>query len=256
MWDPQQYSRYADERSRPFYELVARIGAPRASLVYDLGCGPGELTASLRDRWPEARIIGVDNSPSMLDRASAFAGDEVSFENADLSTFLPPEDADVVISNAAYQWVDNHVDVLREIASRLPAGGWLALQVPGNFDAPSHRIIRGLARSHKWQQRLSEVELRESPVLEPEEYGELFAAAGLLIDTWETTYNQVLPGDDPVLDWVRGTALTPILGVLDEVEQEQFLTDLSPVLRDAYPRRPYGTVFPFRRIFAVGHRPT
>lgn len=255
VWDPTQYAKYADQRSRPFFELTARIGAVRPGLVYDLGCGPGELTASLADRWPDARVVGVDNDPAMLDRAAAHAGERVSFVDADLAGFVPPSEADVVVSNAAYQWVDGNADMLRRIAAGLPAGGWLAVQVPGNFSAPSHTVIRSLIAERRWQERTGGLRLREDPVLDAAGYGALFAAEGLRVDTWETTYNQVLQGADAVLEWVQGSALRPVLARLDPEGRRELLAELGPLLREAYPPGAAGTVFPFRRIFAVGHGP-
>lgn len=255
MWDPSQYAKYADHRSRPFHELVARVDAREPRLVYDLGCGSGELTSTLADRWPGAQVVGVDNDPAMLAKAADHAGERLRFVDGDLTDFLPPTDADVVVSNAAYQWVDGNAHQLRMIASRLPAGGWLAVQVPGNFAAPSHVAIRGLIGEPQWQERTGGLRLREDPVLDAAAYGDLLAAEGLRVDTWETTYNQVLDGDDPVLEWVKGTALRPALDVLDADGQAELIEALRPRLRAAYPRTAAGTVFPFRRIFAVGHRP-
>ena len=255
MWDPTQYAKYAEHRSRPFFDLTARIDAAAPRLVYDLGCGPGELTAALGERWPDTQIVGVDNDPAMLERAARHATERVSFQHGDLAELLPPVDTDVVVSNAAYQWVDNNVALLRQIAERLPVGGWLAVQVPGNFSAPSHVTIRGLVGEPQWQERTGGLQLRTDPVLDAAGYGDVFAMAGLLVDTWETTYNQVLDGDDPVLEWVKGTALRPVLDALDAEGQRDFIAELRPRLRAAYPASAAGTVFAFRRIFAVGHRP-
>lgn len=254
MWDPNQYQRYSDERSRPFYDLVGRIRVRGPHLVYDLGCGPGALTASLARRWPSAQVVGVDNDPAMLASAAAHAGDRVSFRRGDLATFLPPAETDVVVSNAAYHWVDGHTVVLERIAAQLPDHGALAIQVPGNFSAPSHAIVRELLAEPTWARRLPNLPQRADPVRSALEYGELFARQGLAVDTWETTYNQVLPGEDPVLEWVKGTVLRPVLDALDEAQQVELLTELGPRLRGAYPATQAGVVFPFRRIFAVGHR--
>lgn len=256
-WDPQQYARYADHRSRPFFDLVGRVQAADPGRIIDLGCGPGELTATLRRRWPAAAVVGIDNSPTMLERAQAHTDDQLSFAAGDLTDFRPGPSYDVVLSNAAYQWVDGHPAILREIAADLPRGGWLAVQVPGNFTGPSHNEIRSLVAEPKWQAALDGLTLPADAVLQPTEYGDLMAAEGLAADTWETTYNQVLDGTDPVLEWVKGTALVPVLTRLraqDPALEPVFLDALALRLRAAYPRRGYGTVFPFRRIFAVGHR--
>lgn len=258
VWDPTVYGAFADDRSRPFFDLLARVGAVAPRKVVDLGCGPGELTATLADRWPGATVVGVDNSPDMLAAAESHGSQRVSFRLGDLADHLPDGDVDVVVSNAAYQWVPDHGAILRRIAERLPAGGWLAVQVPGNFDAPSHRAIRELVGQPKWQRLTGGLQLRADPVLSPAAYAGLVMAAGLRADVWETTYQQVLTGEDPVLTWVSGTALRPVLTALPPARQQDFLDELAPRLRAAYPQTagPAGpvTVFGFRRIFLVGHR--
>jgi len=162
---------------------------------------------------------------------------------------------DVIISNAALQWVPEHRELLVRWAGGLNPGGWLAFQVPGNFGAPSHVLLRELAGSPRWRERLGGV-LRSDPVSEPAEYVALLAEAGCRVNAWETTYAQILPGDDPVLEWVKGTALRPVLTALgtDSAEAAEFLDDYRALLREAYPAAPYGTVFPFRRIFVVARR--
>jgi len=223
--------------------------------VVDLGCGSGELTATLAARWPAARILGVDNSQPMLAEAAAHADERVSFVRGDLGSYLPDPATDVVVSNAAYQWVDGHPAVLERIARQLRRGGWLAVQLPGNFRSPSHRLLRQTLALQRWQEATGGLRLLEDPVLEPVGYADLFAAAGLVPDVWETTYSQVLTGSDPVLEWVKGTALRPVLSALPDRLHQDFLAELGGRLRRAYPPRPYGTVFGFRRIFAVGRRP-
>lgn len=247
-WDPAQYHRYAAERSRPFAELLARIGDVDACYVVDLGCGSGELTAQLAQRWPRAEVEGVDSSVEMLAQAQARPG--LRFTRADIRDWRPDRPVDVLVSSAALQWVDGHEQVLRSLAGALAAGGWLALQVPGNFAADSHRLLRDLAA--RW---VPELALRADPVLDPAGYADLLAGAGLRVDAWETTYLQLLPGADPVLEWVKGTALRPVLAALPADRQPGFLTEYGAALRAAYPATAHGTYFPFRRIFAVGHHP-
>lgn len=254
MWDPQQYQRYAEERSRAFRDLVDRIRVRGPHLVYDLGCGTGAMTASLSRRWPSAQVVGIDNDPSMLAAAAEHANDRVSFQRGDLAAFLPPPETDVVVSNAAYQWVEGHPAVLAQLAARIPDHGCLAIQVPGNFAEPSHTIVHELLAQPEWAERLQGLKMPTNPVLDAAAYGELFARQGLSVDTWETTYNQVLAGEDPVLEWMRGAPLRPVLSRLTAELQTELLDQLRPQFAAAYPRSAAGIVLPFRRIFAIGHR--
>jgi trans-aconitate 2-methyltransferase len=252
MWDPAVYLAYADERGRPFGELLARVGAGSPRRVVDLGCGPGTLTAGLAARWPEARVEGLDSSPSMIAKAAELDS-AVSFGVADVREWTPEPDTDVVISNATLQWVPEHVSLLRSWAAALPSGAWLAFGVPGNFDAPSHRLLRSVARSGAWRQRLAAVEFRSSPVLDAVGYASLLRSLGCEVDAWETTYVHVLPAGDahPVLAWMSGTALRPVRAELDDAEWGAFAAELGGELAAAYPVGPAGVLFPFRRIFVV-----
>src|SRR4051794_39529205 len=210
-WDPTQYSRYADERGRPFHDLLARVGAEAPRRVVDVGCGSGELTAVLAQRWPDAAVEGFDSSPEMIDAADS-AG-RVSFRVDDAMTWAPPADTDVIVCNAVLQWVPAHRDLLHRWATALPPGGWLAVQVPGNFESFSHTLMRALADSPRWSHQLTGI-LRHDAVGAPTEYAALLQRAGLAADVWETTYVHVLPGPDPVLEWLRGTGLRPVYAAL------------------------------------------
>jgi trans-aconitate 2-methyltransferase len=251
-WDPEQYGRFARERDRPFLDLVARVGASAPRRVVDLGCGPGALTGLLAQRWPNASVDGIDSSPEMIAAASASG---VTFRVGDIESWRPSPDTDVVVSNAAFQWVPTHRSLLRDWAAALPSGGWLAWQVPGNFDSPSHALMRSLAESPRWKDRLGGVLRHEDPVDSPSQYATLLLDLGWDADAWETTYVHVLPGTHPVLEWVRGTGLRPVLAVLSAEERAEFEPSFAALLRDAYPPGPAGTLFPFRRIFCVGHKP-
>ncbi len=245
-WDPTAYLGFADHRARPFHDLLARVTARAPRRVVDLGCGPGNLTALLAARWPAAAVEAVDSSAEMVHAARARG---IDARRADLTDWVPAADTDVVVSNAVLHWVPQHRDLLPRWVAALPSGAELALQVPGNFGAPSHALVRELAGRHG-------VHLpADSPVAEPVEYAALLAATGAEVDVWETTYVHRLTGPDPVLQWIASTALRPVRDALGAPAYAAFRAELAPRLRAAYPARPDATTwFPFRRIFAVAHR--
>jgi trans-aconitate 2-methyltransferase len=274
MWDATLYLRFGGERARPFFDLLARVGAERPGYVVDMGCGPGHLTAMLAERWPGAIVCGVDNSPQMIEaarqlvpapavRTSVPSGSGptltshapgLSFMLDDIRHWKPQHLPDVIISNAVLQWVPDHRELIVRWVDQLADGGWLAFQVPGNFDQPSHAILRELAASARWRPLLRDVELNRQTA-DPADYAELLARAGCEVDAWETTYLHILPGEDPVLEWYKGTGLRPVLAVLDADQAADFLAEYGERLRAAYPPTPFGTMLPFRRVFAVAHRP-
>ncbi|MCU1616998.1 MAG: Trans-aconitate 2-methyltransferase [Frankiales bacterium] len=255
-WDPGTYLRFGDERSRPFADLLARVRVVAPRTVVDLGCGEGALTASLAERWPAARITGVDSSPEMLAAAAAHAvPGRVDFVAGDVRTWAPGGPVDLLVSNAVLHWVPGHDRLLGRWAAALAAGGALAVQVAGNFRAPTHALLAELCRSARWGGRLDAVAPVPDAVLDPAGYLDVLTGAGLVPDVWETTYLHVLSGPDPVLGWVRSTVLRPVLALLAATEAAELTADYAAVLRRSYPSRPDGTtVLPFRRIFAVGHR--
>ncbi|WP_330178573.1 trans-aconitate 2-methyltransferase [Nocardia sp. NBC_01503] len=254
MWDPRQYLAFDDHRARPFFDLVQRVYAEKPRRVVDLGCGPGNLTLTLGERWPEAALDASDSAPEMVAAARARG---IDARLLDVREWRPSADTDVVVSNAVLQWVPEHRELLATWARELPAGAWLAFQVPGNFDAPSHRAIRSLAGTERWRESLAPAGLLEPrAVLDPAGYARLLTAAGCLVDAWETTYLQRLSGPDPVLEWVTGTALTPVRDVLDDADWSDFRAELAPLLREAYPEQSDGaTWLPFRRVFVVAQTP-
>jgi trans-aconitate 2-methyltransferase len=268
MWDPGQYLRFGDERGRPFGDLLARVQAASPGYVVDLGCGPGNLTVSLAERWPEAQVLGVDNSPEMIAAANGAAGSaatatghaaagsagRLSFTLGDVRDWQPSRPVDVFVCNAVLQWVPGHLDLLTRWAGMLAPGGWLAVQMPGNFDQPSHAILRDLAASSRWRPLLGDVSLNRQAE-DPGTYLDLLARAGCRVDAWETTYLHVLPGNDPVLEWYKGTGLRPVLAALPAERTDEFLAEYAARAHDAYPPAPYGTVLPFRRVFVVATRP-
>jgi trans-aconitate 2-methyltransferase len=252
-WDPEQYLRFADERARPFGDLVSRIPVEKPGQVVDLGCGPGTLTVQLADRWPQASVVGLDHSPDMVRAASALARPGLSFHEGDLRAWRPQHPVDVIVANAVLQWVPDHMALLPQLAGHLAPGGSLAFQVPGNFGSPAHVLLREQRADARWRDRLSGT--TEAVVADPEVYLAALSGAGLQPDVWETTYLHLLAGPDAVLEWMKGTALRPVLGRLGQAEASAFLSEYRARLAEAYPSGPAGLVFPFRRIFAIGGRP-
>jgi trans-aconitate 2-methyltransferase len=249
-WDPDRYLTYADERGRPFVELVQRIGAAAPATVVDLGCGPGNLTRLLHERWLDADVLGIDSSPEMIESARA-AVPGIGFEVGDLRAWVDGggDPVDVLVSNATLQWVPGHLELLPRLVERVRPGGWFAFQVPGNFDEPSHTLRDELAAEEKYAAHTGGVAVPSSH--DPAVYLETLAAAGCTVDAWETTYLHVLTGHDPVFTWVSGTGARPTLQALPDGLRQEFEAEFKTRLRAAYPVHDYGVVLPFRRVFAV-----
>ena len=255
MWSPAQYHRYNNERSRPFFDLLAQVHLADIKTIADLGCGSGELTLALAERWPTSRVWGVDSSPEMIAQAKAHElPGRMTFEHADFTQWNAPAPMNLLFSNAAFQWVSDHHTLLKRLFGMIAPGGALAFQVPGNFEAPSHELLAKLRTSAKWKSRVGEGAHRHLAVKSPAWYLELLTSLGMQVESWETTYMHVLTGENAVLEWVKGTALRPVLAALSITEQVEFCSEYSVLLSEAYPSREFGTVFPFRRIFVVACR--
>lgn len=259
-WDPQHYLTYADERGRPFLDLLARVDEDAPQAVVDLGCGAGNLTRLLAQRWPGAAVVGVDSSAEMIARAREEAP-ELGFVHADLRDWLadPAREnhpVDVLVSNATLQWVPDHLALLPDLVAAVRPGGWLALGVPGNFDAPSHTTLRALAAQQPYAAHLAGVE-------HPSAHGaaaylRALAALDCTVDAWETTYLHVLDGPDPVFTWVSATGARPVLQALPDDLRPGFEAAYKARLRASYPPGSGGgdaTLLPFRRIFVVARVP-
>jgi trans-aconitate 2-methyltransferase len=247
-WDPEQYSTFADHRIRPALDLLNRIPLIDPETVWDLGCGTGSITRLLRDRWPGADVTGLDSSPEMLEQARNLP--VITWVLGSIEDWTPPQPAGVIYANASLHWVPNHDALFPRLAGYLAPGGVLAVQMPRNFDLPSHTLLYETAAEPSWADRVGHLPTA-SPIAGPARYHDLLAPHCEAVDVWETTYLQVLTGSDPVAAWTRGTAARPYLDALG-ADGEAFMADYAARLRDAYPPSPDGTtIFPMRRVFAV-----
>ncbi|HTF58141.1 MAG TPA: methyltransferase domain-containing protein [Planctomycetota bacterium] len=254
MWDVHQYRKFQPERSRPFHDLLARVPDLPFAAVADLGSGPGELTRVLADRWPRARVTGVDSSPEMLEAAKEFAlPGRLEFIQADVVTWNPPAPLDLVVSNAALQLIPDHETLLPRLAGRVAPGGVLAVQMPANAAEPIHTALAETLREGTWREKCADTHL-PSPLREARWYVETLGGLGFEVDAWTTVYHHLLPGRDPVLEWSRGSTMRPVLARLDGRERAEFEETYGARLRRAYPRIAGGTLFPFPRFFVVARR--
>ena len=248
-WNPQQYHLFAGHRLRPAVDLLGRIGAENPRRVVDLGCGAGNVTRLLRARWPEAQVIGCDNSPEMLEKARKDA-DSIEWRHADLAAWTPDAPVDVVYSNAALHWLDDHPALFARLVGALAPGGWLAVQMPQQWRGPSHIAAFELAREPRWRDKLAG--FRTEPVLAASDYYDMLAPRTAVLDIWETEYLQVLEGENPVVAWTKGSFLAQLLAPLNAAEAAEFEAEYARRVRDAYRPQPDGRVlFPFRRLFIV-----
>jgi len=252
-WNPAQYLKFADHRFRPAADLLARIGMAHPRYVCDLGCGTGHLTLELKQRWPEAEVIGVDSSPDMLAKAREVAPG-VKFSQANARDWQPDRPLDVIFCNAVLHWLPDHDKLFPRLLGLLAKDGVLAVQMPRNHESPSHRLMLQAAANGPWKDRLASVQ-GINPVHDPAFYFRALASRANDIDAWESEYLHVLTSEDPVVEWTRGTALRPYLEALDGAQRDAFLAEYGRLVAEAYPPEPDGrTLFPFRRIFIVARR--
>jgi trans-aconitate 2-methyltransferase len=251
-WDPQQYNKFEVQRWRPALDLLAALPAdlaPRS--IVDLGCGTGRLARVLADRFPEAEVVGIDDSAAMLAKAAAVRS-RVIWVEAEMGEWQPRAPIDLIVSNAALHWLDNHDRLFPRLVGAVASGGALAVQMPRNFGEPSHAILRNVASDPRWADRVRGGLLGDIPVHAPELYYDWLAPCSAAVEIWETIYLQVLDGDNAVLEWLKGTALRSVIAALTPGELDDFMARCTPALAAAYPRRPDGcTLFPFRRLFMI-----
>ncbi len=250
VWDPGQYLAFADLRLRPALDLLARVPVESPATVVDLGCGPGNVTRILKQRWPDAAITGIDGSPEML-AAARKEDPAIDWREADIAAWRPEAPVDVLYSNAALHWLDGHDALFPRLLEMVARGGALAVQMPRNPDAPFQALMTEVAQDGPWWDILAPL-LRPDPVAGPGFYYDLLRRHAAHVELWETTYSQVLSGDNPVLDWVKGSRLRPLLAALEEPERSEFEAAYAARLPAAYPKLADGdTLLPFRRLFLV-----
>lgn len=257
-WDPTQYLKFASERLRPAIDLLDRVplaAEPEAPMsVVDLGCGAGNLTPLIQLRWPQATLIGVDSSSTMLAKARQ-EYPTVSFVEADIASWRPEAPVDLLYSNAALHWLDNHETLIPGLLDCLKPGGWLAIQMPHNFAAPSHMCIVDAIELGPWRAKL-EPHLRRRPVADPDAYWRMLSDRTTMLDIWETEYLQVLSGANPVAEYTKGSWLKQFLDRLEEPERSAFEADYRQRVVTHYQKQADGrTLFPFRRLFILAQKP-
>lgn len=248
-WSPTQYLKFADERTHAARDLLAQVPLERAGIVYDLGCGPGNSTALLIERFPDARITGVDSSPGMLAEARK-AYPQVRFAEGDLTTWLPEEGTDLLFANALFQWVPDHLKVLQRLLAALSKGGVLAVQMPDNLDEPSHVAMRETAVSGPWAGKLKDVGRAHLPA--PTIYYNELKPHAARVDIWHTIYNHPVDGAKGIVEWVKGTGLRPYIDPLDTAERQAYLTAYEARIAKAYPLTFDGkALLRFPRLFII-----
>ena len=259
IWDANLYLKFADHRVRPALDLMGRLdpanGARPGHAIYDLGCGAGNITRILAERFLESRVVGIDSSEEMLAKARGQTADSrITFAKGDLAAFKPDVPPAILYSNAAYQWLPGHIDMFPDLMKALPSGGQLAVQMPRNHDSPSHTLMRTAAESGPWRDKLAKIG-GISRVSEPERYYEALKPLSSDLEVWESIYQQPLTGKDPVAQYTAGTGLRPFLEALNEPERTGFYDAYAKMIAEAYPTRADGiTLFPFRRLFIVARR--
>jgi trans-aconitate 2-methyltransferase len=253
-WSPTQYLKFEDERSRPARDLLAAVPLAVARRIVDLGCGPGNSTELLAVRYPDAEVIGLESSPNML-AAARKRLPRARFVEADIADWRPREQVDLLFANAVFQWVPHHLDVLARLLAALPPGGVMALQMPDNLTEPSHRLMREVAASGPWAEKLAPARALRDYLPAPSIYYDRLKPLARRVDIWHTIYNHALAGPDAILEWVTGTGLRPFLAPLGPAETEAFLIEYKARLAREYPQRVDGTcLFRFPRIFIVAIR--
>ena len=253
-WNPQLYSRYEDERTRPARELLGRVPLTDPSVVVDLGCGPGNSTELLVARFPKARVTGVDNSKAMLESAAKRLPG-VSFVASDIKDWMPQEAPHLIYANAALQWVGDHEHLIPKLFKALAPGGVLAIQMPDNRAEPTHRNMRELAAESPYREQIGDVSKLRTDLLSIQEYYDLLAQDAAQVDVWHTVYQHPMESAQAIVEWVRSTGLKPFVDPLSEDLRAEFLASYQRRVDAEYPVRSDGKrLLAFPRMFIVAQR--
>jgi len=249
-WNPDLYLSFSDARLRPALELLARIPLESPERIVDLGCGAGNVARHLSERWPAAVLLGIDNSPEMLERARKELP-QATFAEADIADWNPDTTPDLIYSNAALHWLPDHTDLFPRLLALLPSGGVLAVQMPQTSHGAWREVLRKVAVAGPWAKSLAPL-ISEGNVLTPQAYHGLLSAQAAHLDIWECEYLQVLEGHNPVAEWTQGAGLRPYLAALEEPQRNEFFETYAAWISEAYPKEKDGTtLMPFRRLFLV-----
>jgi trans-aconitate 2-methyltransferase len=253
-WNARQYLKFEDERTRPPRDLLAQVPLQRPRRVVDLGCGPGNSTALLVERFPQSEVIGLDSSPDMLRKARERLP-QCQFIEADIASWSPQPQTDLLFSNATFQWVPDHPRQLRRLLEALPAGGVLAVQMPDNTDEPANRSQRDVAENGPWAAELKKNAAPRADLLSPQAYYDLLKPLCTQIDIWHSVYNHVMANPQAIVEWFKGSSLQPYLSLLDAAMREKFLAAYTAEIAAAYKPRFDGKVLlRFPRLFIVAVR--
>ncbi|MEC9367756.1 MAG: trans-aconitate 2-methyltransferase [Pseudomonadota bacterium] len=253
-WSARQYLRFEDERTRPARDLLNAIGTQSPARVIDLGCGPGNSTELLAQRFPQAEVEGLDSSPDMVKQAHARLPG-IRFQTADLNRWTPDTPYDVIFSNAVLHWLPDHESLLPRLMKQLSPGGSIAFQMPDNLDEPSHSSMRDVAALARFKAKLGSADGERTAIGTPDDYYRILKPLGARVDIWRTVYTHVLDGAEAIVEWFKGSGLRPYLARLDEGERAEYLAAYLDRIREAYPPQPDGKVLlAFPRLFVVAGR--
>jgi trans-aconitate 2-methyltransferase len=253
-WSAAQYVRFEDERNRPIHDLLAAVPRDAAATAIDIGCGPGNSTERLQQRFPQARVRGFDSSSDMVAAArKRLPG--IDFSVADIAGWQGDDRFDVILANAVLQWLPDHAALLPRLMARLTPGGVLAVQVPDNLDEPAHVLMRETAAGGPWAAKLAEAGAARAPRHDAAWYCDRLSPLAARVDIWRTTYYHRLADASAIVEWFKGTGLRPFLDPLTPDERTAYLARYLDAVAQAYPPLADGGVLlPFPRLFFIAVR--